>query len=308
KALQDMGYVNFSEPFKRLFTQGMVCHMAYRCPEHGWLSPHEVKDGRCPHCGKEVEVSNFSMSKSKKNVVAPSEIIDAYGADTERLYTLFMGPPDRDIEWSEEGVRGAFRFVNRVWTLVVTSANRVAGAPTNFDPAQLDEAGRSLWRRYQRTVKKVTEDIEGRFNFNTAISAIMELVNDTYHYVGDGGSDALVRTVIEGLILILSPFTPFVCEEMWRRIGHTNGDEDAILDQAWPQFSESAIAEEQVEIPVQINGKVRLRVTVPMEIARDAQALSEYVLGKEAVSSKIDGKKVVKAIAIPEKMVSLVVR
>jgi len=308
KALQDMGYVNFSEPFKRLFTQGMVCHMAYRCPEHGWLFPHEVKDGRCPHCGKEVEVSNFSMSKSKKNVVAPSEIIDAYGADTERLYTLFMGPPDRDIEWSEEGVRGAFRFVNRVWTLVVTNANCVAGAPTNFDPAQLDEAGRSLWRRYQRTVKKVTEDIEGRFNFNTAISAIMELVNDTYRYVGDGGSDALVRAVIEGLILILSPFTPFVCEEMWRRIGHTNGDEDAILDQAWPQFSESAIAEEQVEIPVQINGKVRARVTVPMEIARDADALSEYVLGKEAVSSKIDGKKLIKAIAIPEKMVSLVVR
>jgi leucyl-tRNA synthetase len=218
-----------------------------------------------------------------------------------------MGPPDRDIEWSEEGVRGAFRFVNRVWTLVATNADRVVGAPTSFDPEQLDEAGRSLWRRYQRTVKKVTEDIEGRFNFNTAISAIMELVNDTYRYVDDGGSDALLRAVIEGLILILSPFTPFVCEEMWRRIGHTNGDEDAVLDQAWPQFSESAIAEEQVEIPVQINGKVRVRVTVPMEIARDADALSEYVLGKEEVSSKLDGKKLVKAIAIPRKMVSLVV-
>ena len=308
KALQDMGYVNFSEPFKRLFTQGMVCHVAYRCPEHGWLYPSEVKDGHCPHCGKELEISNFSMSKSKKNVVAPSEIIDAYGADTERLYTLFMGPPDRDIEWSEEGVRGAFRFVNRVWTLVVTNAERVAAAPTEFDPTTLDEAGRSLWRRYQRTLKKVTQDIEGRFNFNTAVSAIMELVNDTYRYVGDGGSDALVRAVIEGLILILSPFTPFVCEEMWRRIGHTNGDDDAILDQAWPQFSESEIAEEQVEIPVQINGKVRARVTVPMEIASDADALSEYVLGHEAVSSKLDGKRVIKAIAIPGKMVSLVVR
>jgi len=305
KALQDMGYVNFSEPFKRLFTQGMVCHMAYRCPEHGWLFPSEVKDGKCPHCGRELEISNFSMSKSKKNVVAPAEIIDAYGADTERLYTLFMGPPDRDIEWSEEGVRGAFRFVNRVWTLVVTNAERVAAAPTEeFDPTALDDAGRSLWRRYQRTLKKVTEDIEGRFNFNTAISAIMELVNEAYRYVDDGGDDGLVRAVIEGLILILSPFTPFVCEEMWRRIGH----EDAVLDQAWPEFSETAIVEEQVEIPVQINGKVRARVTVPMEIASDAQALSEYVLANEAVSHKLDGKKVVKAIAIPGKMVSLVVR
>jgi len=308
KALEDMGYLSFSEPFKRLFTQGMVCHMAYRCPEHGWLYPYEVKGGRCPHCGKEVEVSNFSMSKSKKNVVAPSEIIDAYGADTERLYTLFMGPPDRDIEWSEEGVRGAFRFVNRVWTLVVTNADRIVGAPANFDPAQLDQAARSLWRRYQRTVKKVTEDIEGKFNFNTAISAIMELVNDTYPYADDGGSDALLRAVIEGLILILSPFTPFVCEEMWQRIGHTNGDNDAVLDQAWPKFSQEAIAEEQLEIPVQVNGKVRVRVTVPMEIASDADALSEYVLGKEEVSSKLDGKKLVKAIAIPRKMVSLVVR
>jgi len=308
KALQDMGYVNFSEPFKRLFTQGMVCHIAYCCPEHGWLFPSEVVDRRCPHCGKEVEVSNFSMSKSKKNVVAPSEIIDAYGADTERLYTLFMGPPDRDIEWSEEGVRGAFRFINRVWTLVVTNADRVAAAPTTFDSTQLDEAGRSLWRRYQRTLKKVTEDIEGRFNFNTAVSAIMELVNDTYRYVDGGRNDGLLRAVIEGLILILSPFTPFVCEEMWQRIGHTNGDDDTVLDQAWPEFSLEAIAEEQVEIPVQINGKVRARVTVPMEIASDADALSEYVLGNEEVSSKLDGKKVVKAIAIPGKMVSLVVR
>lgn len=304
KALQDMGYVNFSEPFERLFTQGMVCHVAYRCPEHGWLRPEEVKDGKCPHCGKQVEVSNFSMSKSKRNVVEPAEIIDKYGADTERLYTLFMGPPDRDIEWSEEGVRGAFRFINRVWTLVVTNAELVASGPTTFDPADLDEEAKALWRRYQRTVKKVTEDIEGRFNFNTAISAIMELVNDTYHYLENESHTGLVRAVIEGLILILSPFTPFVCEEMWRRIGH----QDAVLEQEWPSFSEEAIVEEQVEIPVQINGKVRARVTVPIDIARDAQALRDYVLAREEVSSRLDGMQLVKAIAIPEKMVSLVVR
>ncbi len=253
KALQDMGYLNFSEPFKRLFTQGMVCHTAYRCPEHGWLYPREVKDGRCPHCGLVLETANFSMSKSKKNVVAPAEIIERYGADTERLYTLFMGPPDRDIEWSEEGVRGAFRFLNRLWTLVISQAERVAAADRPLDPASLDQAGKALWRRYHRTVKKVTEDIEGRFNFNTAVSAIMELTNELAEYVKQGENDELVREVIEGLILILSPFTPFVCEEMWRRIGH----EDAVLDQGWPSFDMEALEEETVEVPVQINGKVR---------------------------------------------------
>jgi leucyl-tRNA synthetase len=304
KALQDMGYVDFSEPFKKLFTQGMVCHAAYRCPEHGWLNPQEVVDGKCPHCGRQVEVSNFSMSKSKRNVVAPAEIIDKYGADTERLYTLFMGPPDRDIEWSEEGVRGAFRFINRVWALVVTNAEQPSSQAIEFDQSSLNEEGKALWRRYQRTVKKVTEDIEGRFNFNTAISAIMELVNETYTYLENNRHAGLVRAVIEGLILILSPFTPFVCEEMWRKIGH----QDAVLEQEWPSFSEEAIVEEQVEIPVQINGKVRTRVRVPIDIARDAQALRDYVLAKEEVTSRLDGMQLIKAIAIPEKMVSLVIR
>ncbi len=306
KALYDMGFVGFTEPFKRLFTQGMVCHVAYRCSEHGWIYPQEVNDGRCPRCDRELEISSFSMSKSKRNVVAPAEIIDRYGADTERLYTMFMGPPDRDIEWSEEGVRGASRFLNRVWSLVIGQCERIlgAGAFSDTDVDRLDEAGKALWRRYQRTVKKVTEDIEGRFNFNTAVSAIMELVNDLYRYVEGKSDDRLVRSVIEGLILILSPFTPFICEEMWRRIGHT----DAVLDQAWPSFSEAALEEEQVEIPVQINGKVRAHVTVAIDVARDPEALKARVLAEDAVASRIDGKELIKAIAIPEQMVSLVVK
>ncbi len=305
KTLHDMGYTRFDEPFKRLFTQGMVTHTTYRCPEHGWVYPHEVKDGHCPHCGKVLEIGNFSMSKSKKNVVAPAEIIERYGADTERLYTLFMGPPDRDIEWTEEGVRGAFRFLNRLWTLVLSQAERVASGPEIFNTAVLDENGRKLWRRYNRTVKKVTEDIEGRFNFNTAVSAIMELVNELTPYVDGGrGDDGLVRKVIEGLILILSPFVPFVCEEMWRRIGRS----DAILDQSWPSFATDALEEEAVEIPVQINGKVRARVTLPLETSRDPEALKETVLASPEVAQRIESKELVKVIAIPEKMVSIVVR
>jgi leucyl-tRNA synthetase len=248
------------------------------------------------------------MSKSKKNVVAPAEIIDKYGADTERLYTLFMGPPDRDIEWAEEGVRGSFRFLNRVWTLVISQAERIAAVSQPFDPTALDESGKSLWRRYHRTVKKVTEDIEGRFNFNTAVSAIMELTNGLTEYVKEGENDALVREVIEGLILVLSPFTPFVCEEMWRRIGHTNGAEDAVLDQSWPTFAPEAIEEETVEVPVQINGKVRTRLTFPITTSRDPEALKEAVLTSPEVEKRIAGKELLKVIAIPEKMVSIVVR
>ena len=305
KALHDLGYTSFDEPFARLFTQGMITHIAYRCPEHGWISPKQVTENRCPRCEKPLEAGNFAMSKSKKNVVAPAEIIGRYGADTERLYTLFMGPPDRDIEWTEEGVRGAFRFLNRLWTLVLSQAERVAAGPKTFDPSALDEAGKKLWRRYHRTIKKVTEDIEGRFNFNTAISAIMELTNELSPYVEGGeGDHGLVREVIEGLILILSPFVPFVCEELWRRIGHT----DAILDQPWPSFLADALEEESVKIPVQINGKLRARVVLPIEASRDPEALKQAVLTSPEVASRIEGKQLVKVIAIPERMVSIVVK
>ena len=304
KALHDLGYVGFDEPFKRLFTQGMVCHNAYHCPKHGWLYPHEVKHGCCPQCGEQVEISNFSMSKSKKNVVAPTEIIERYGADTERLYTLFMGPPDRDIEWSEEGVRGALRFLNRLWNLVISQAEKVADAGESVDATVLDKAGRALWRRYHYTVKKVTEDIGPRFSFNTAISTIMELTNELGRYVQQGTCDALLREVIEGLVLMLSPFVPFVCEEMWRQIGHS----DAVLENKWPSFLPEALEEETVEIPVQINGKLRARVRVPIEVSRDASALERVALDSSAVAERIKGKELVKVIAVPGRMVRIVVR
>ncbi|MEA3356021.1 MAG: class I tRNA ligase family protein, partial [Candidatus Bipolaricaulota bacterium] len=304
KALYDMGYVSFEEPFERLFTQGMVTHTAYRCPEHGWIYPQEVMDGRCPHCGRKLERTNFSMSKSKRNVVAPADIIERYGADAERLYTLFMGPPDRDIEWTEEGVRGSFRFLNRLWNFVLGQAERISAAPGTFAPAELDQAGRDLWRRYNHTVKKVTEDIEGRFNFNTAISAIMELVNELTSYVDGEINDGLLREVIRGLVLILSPFVPFICEELWRRIGK----EDAVLEDPWPGFSTAALQEETREIPVQINGKVRARITVSADVSRDPAALKEVALQADSVSRRLVDKEIIKVIGIPERMVSIVVR
>jgi len=305
KALYDLGHVGFEEPFARLFTQGMVCHTAYKCPEHGWLHPEEVAEGDlCPHCKKPLETPYFSMSKSKKNVVDPSEIIDRVGADAERLYTMFMGPPDRDIEWSEEGIRGSFRFLHRVWNLVLAQVDHLGAPGAPADPATLDPAGLALWRRYHRTVKKTTEDVDERFSFNTAIAAIMELVNELAPYAAGAPDPALLRETIDGLILLLSPFTPFVCEELWRRTGH----EDAVLEQAWPTYNVDALVEDTVEIPVQVNGKLRARLVVPAAVAADAEALKQAAFENAEVQAKLAGATLVKAIAIPGKMVSLVVK
>ncbi len=305
KALYDLGHVGFQEPFARLFTQGMVCMTAHRCPQHGWLYPQDVGDSTtCPMCGKPLVSTSFKMSKSKRNVVDPTEIIDTYGADTERLYTLFMGPPDRDIDWSDEGIRGSFRFLNRVWNLVIGSSDAMAPIETACDPDALDAAGLSVWRRYHRTVKKVTEDVEDRFSFNTAVAAIMEFVNELAPYAGADPDPALLRTAVDGLVLLLSPFTPFVCEELWRRTGH----DDAILDQLWPTHDESALEEDTLEIPVQVNGKLRARITVSAELAQDADALTEAALASDRIQANLEGKTIVKAIAVPGKMVSFVAK
>jgi len=305
KALHDMGHLGFEEPFARLFTQGMVCHNAYHCPEHGWLTPDEVAGAEaCPRCGKPLEISSFKMSKSKKNVVDPSEIIATYGADTERLYTMFMGPPDRDIDWSEEGIRGASRFLHRVWGFVLDAIPRMAAAGAALDAAALGEADRALLRRFHATVKKVTEDVEERFAFNTAVAAIMELVNELQRSSEREIDAVLLRQTVDGLILLLSPFTPFICEELWRRVGH----EGAVLCERWPTYDEAALVVETVEIPVQINGKLRARVSVPREVAGDADKLSAAALADDAVARRVGAGELVKVIAVPNKMVSVVVR
>jgi len=307
KALYDMGHLGFQEPFARLFTQGMVCHVAYRCPEHGWLYPGDVEDdnSQCPHCGQALDVSSFKMSKSKRNVVDPKDIVGQYGADTERLYTLFMGPPDRDIDWTDEGIRGAFRFLKRTWHLIVSNVDRLAEIGASVDASKLDGEAAALWRRIHRTIKKVSEDIEDRFSFNTAVAAIMEFFNELSPYVAGADADAsLLREAVDALILILSPFTPFVCEELWQRTGH----HDSILDQPWPSYQEAALEEDTLEVPVQVNGKLRARITVLAAVAADPEALKEAALANERIQEVLAGKTLVKAIPIPGKMVSLVVK
>lgn len=306
KFLHDLGLISFDEPFKRLFTQGMVTYPAYWCPTHHWIPPKEVLEGnRCPKCGAELVVSVVAMSKSKKNVVSPDELIAQYGADTERLYTLFMGPPEKEIEWSEEGVRGCYRFLHRFWNMALSIIARAPAVAEEPDPQKFGPKEWEIWGKLHATIKKVTEEFEGRLALNTAVAAIMELVNAISEYMEDPQADArLLRRALRDTILLLSPFTPFICEELWQRLGEGK----AILETPWPSYDPQALEGGEVEIPVQINGKVRARLRVPRSLAKDQKALEELVLQSPVVREKLGEMKVVKVIAVPEKLVSLVAK
>lgn len=306
KFLHDLGLLSFDEPFKRLFTQGMVTYPACWCPTHHWIPPKEVAEGnRCPKCGAALVVSVVAMSKSKKNVVSPDELIAQYGADTERLYTLFMGPPEKEIEWSEDGVRGAWRFLHRLWNLALLVLARTGGTKGEPDPKSFGPKEWALWTKLHGTIKKVTEEFEGRLALNTAVAAIMELTHELSTYAnGENPDPRLLRRALRELLLLLSPFTPFICEELWHRLG----EEKAILETAWPEYDPQALEGGEVEIPVQINGKVRVRVRLSRAKAADPQALEALVLADPEVQARLRGLRVEKVIAVPEKLVSIVAR
>ncbi|MCS6903476.1 MAG: class I tRNA ligase family protein, partial [Candidatus Bipolaricaulota bacterium] len=304
KALRDMGMLKLDEPFARLFTQGMIEHLAYRCPEHNWIHPSEVREGmKCPHCGRALHVELRKMSKSQRNTISPEEVIAQYGADTERLYTLFMGPPERDIEWSDEGVRGSFRFLNRVWNLALSQARKFADVG-ELNTTEFTERESRVWQKLHQTIKSVTEDIE-QFHFNTAVSAIMELTNALTDYINENPkkiNKALLKRALEELVLILSPFTPFICEELWRRLGH----DEAVLEQRWPEYDPHALVGSEREIVIQINGKVRDRLIVPVKISEDRAELERRALAQ--IQSRLDGKQVLKVIVVPGRLVNIVVK
>lgn len=269
KVLHDLGLVSVNEPFKGLLTQGMV-----------------LKEGS-------------KMSKSKGNVVSPEEIINKYGADTARLFILFAAPVDRDLDWSDQGVEGSYRFLGRVWRIVDQYTSM---AHTHDGKLTKDET--ALRRELHRAIKKVTEDLDGRFNFNTAISTIMELVNAMYQY--KDGHDAvqgdLAEELVQKLLLLLAPFTPHITEELWHECGYKG----SVHQQAWPTYEEKALAVDEVEIAVQVNGKVRDKLTVAVNM--DKAALEEQAKALPRVQEFIDGKNVVKVIVVPNKIVNIVVK
>ena len=337
RVLSDFGLVKFKEPFTRLLTQGMVCKETVSCPEHGFLLPEEVDDGdnadRCRKCGEPVEVGRIEkMSKSKKNVIDPNLLLDRYGADTTRLFCLFAAPPERDLEWSEQGVDGAYRFLNRVWRLAVAWMGVLEGAepfaedPRTFpgkgqahktlpkkrqqdsDPSEDNREYRTLWKKTHETIKKVTNDIEDRFHFNTVISAVMELVNlmQTLPVVQtdkDSVNEAagLMRFAMETVVVLLSPIVPHFAEELWAALGH----ETSVVLAPWPTYQEEALVKEELLIVIQVNGKLRSRFSVPADA--DDDTIKEIALADERTQAFIAGKEIRKVIVVKKKLVNIVV-
>ena len=270
-ALYDMGLVKDEEPFKNLLTQGMV-----------------NKDGK-------------KMSKSLGNVVSPEEIINKYGADTARLFILFAAPPERELDWSDAGVEGSYRFLNRVYRLVYEIKEKYPEVPSAFEIKT--DADKSLNYTLNFTIKKVSEDVGGRFSFNTAISSVMELVNEMYRYKEqDCVNEGLIGKAVKDLILILSPFVPHICEEMWEHIGQT----ESVTTMSWPEYDEDALVKESVEVVVQINGKVKEKMMVAADAGKSE--LEKIALENERIKALLDGKTVVKVVAVPGRLINIVVK
>jgi len=277
KFLHDLNLIQVDEPFTNLLTQGMV-----------------IKDGS-------------KMSKSKGNVVDPNELLERYGADTARLFSLFASPPEKDLDWSDQGVEGSFRFLNRIWRMVETyqpSSRSVDGEP------HLEEltVGKDLFRCVHQTIKKVTEDIEDKFHFNTAISALMELVNEVSQFDLSGTEaernerDRVLKKALETVLLLLSPFSPHICEELWRRMGHPR----SVFEEPWPVYDERAIAEEVALIVVQINGRVRHRLY--LAASSTEEEIKGTVLSDDRVKSLLSGQEVKRIVLVPNKLVNIVLR
>jgi leucyl-tRNA synthetase len=310
RVLRDFGLTAFKEPFTRLLTQGMVCKETVSCPEHGFLFPEDVQDHdgqqRCRLCGQGVQTGRVEkMSKSKKNVIDPNTLLGQYGADTTRLFCLFAAPPERDLEWSAQGVDGGYRFLNRVWRLVWHWLAPIDGvAAFDGDEALLAPPMRKLYKKVHQVTHKVTHDIEDRFHFNTAISAVMELVNmfagDAIRPVSDE-EVGVVRLALERVALLMSPIVPHFAEEIWEHLGHA----PSILQAPWPSYREAALARDEWIIVVQVNGKLRSRLTVAA--GTEKAQIEALALADERARKFVGQKPVRKVVVVPGKLVNIVV-
>ena len=307
KVLRDLGILGIDEPFKNLLTQGMVCKETTKCPDHGFLFPYEVQEGKCVRCQREVIFGKIEkMSKSLKNVIDPDYLVEKYGADTARMFCLFAAPPERDLEWSDQGVEGSYRFIGRVWRIVLDYfADIIAVEP--FDGSgELQGDIKELRRKTHQTVKKVTTDLENRFHFNTAISAVMELVNALYQLQRPEKTDvralSVIRESVEAVIALLSPIIPHVTEELWEMLGKTT----QLLDMPWPAFDPEVASAEEITIVIQINGKLRGRITVGAEESDDR--IKEQARADEKVAAILSGKTILKEIYVPRKLVNIVIK
>ena len=275
KVLKDIGIINFDEPFKKLFTQGMI-----------------TKGG-------------VKMSKSKGNSVQPDELIEKYGSDTFRLYTLFIGPPERDAEWDDRAVDGSFRFLSRVWRLFAELLERPDYASSNsaISPAEgLSDADKEIRRKTHQTIQKVSQDMTGGFKFNTAISAMMELVNLLYIYKeSPEAKTPLILEALEALIRLLGPFTPHIAEEMWNRFGHSK----SLMDSGWPAFDPQWLTADRLEIAIQVNGKLKGRLEVAVGL--DEAEAKSAILKDAKVGQFVEEAKIKKMIWVKDKLANFIV-
>jgi leucyl-tRNA synthetase len=274
RVFRDLGMVDHDEPFQHLLTQGMV-----------------LKEGAV-------------MSKSKGNVVDPDEMLQQVGADALRLYVMFVAPPEKEVEWSDAGLEGSWRFLARLWRIVDQWSDRVstAGPVASVDAASFDAAERQLRRKTHDTISRVTVDVEQRIHLNTAISALMELVNEMYAFGSPARqqSASVMREAIDALIVMISPFAPHTAEELWEMTGHTGG----LANATWPSFDEAVAKADQVVVPVQVNGKLRSRLTVAADMPESE--LRERALSDPAVRSHIDGKTIKSVVIVKGKLINVV--
>ena len=274
KVMRDLGLIDFSEPFQNLLTQGMV-----------------IKDGA-------------KMSKSKGNVVDPNHLIQQYGTDTLRLFSLFAAPPERDLEWSDKGVEGAFRFLKRLWGIVYTNSDRlrVTTNKSKDKTSSISTHSSRLLRKTHQTIKRVTNDIEREFHFNTAVAGLMELVNEIASFEPSTDEDwASLRFSLESTLLLLSPFAPHLTEELWEALGN----KPSIFEERWPEWDEEIAKEERIELVIQVNGKLRSKLLIPIGI--DDDEIRAMALQEAKIKDIIDGKTIRKVIIVKGKLVNIVV-
>ena len=306
KVLRDFGVIGVDEPFTNLLTQGMVCKETMKCKEHGYLFPEQAEGGKCHICGQDVIIGKTEkMSKSLKNVIDPDYLVKTYGADTARIFCLFAAPPEKDLEWSEQGVDGSFRFLSRLWRIFDEYLEDIKAVSPAKGNIALEGDLKALRRKTHQTIRKVTTDIEDRFHFNTAISAVMELVNTLYAVKRPEKNDqvalSVIREVLESAVLLLSPIVPHMTEELWQMLGHTA----AAADTPWPDYDQAIASDEEMTIVIQINGKLRSRMTVPVDC--DAEKIKSDAQADEKITAMLKGAKIVKVIYVPKKLVNIVI-
>jgi leucyl-tRNA synthetase len=307
RAMKQCGYLTIDEPFQGLFTQGMVCHETYRDADGNWTQPSETivsENGLIKHhkTGAELTVGRSEkMSKSKKNVIDPEDIMDSYGADTARWFMLSDSPPERDLEWTESGIAGAWRFVNRLWRLVAASDRPIAAIGAQCpDASSFESDSKKMRRQTHQAISNVTLDLE-RFHFNRAVARIYELINSLGDFKNDGDDAAWARREgLEAAIQLVAPMMPHIAEELWSMLG----SETMIAEKSWPTIDDSLLVEDTVTIAVQVRGKMRGTVDLPQNAGQDeAEAAA---LSVPAVIAALDGNSARKIIYVPNRIINVV--